>query len=91
MWSSLTLQRVQGQHETPFKKLTVLAGQWWHVHLIPSPRRQRHAELCEFKASLVYRARCRIARATQRNPASKKKKNKTNKQKSEKEGGKRER
>jgi hypothetical protein len=30
--------------------------------------RQRQEDLCEFKASLVYRASSRIARATQRNP-----------------------
>jgi hypothetical protein len=29
--------------------------------------RQRHADLCEFEASLVYRESSRIARATQRN------------------------
>jgi hypothetical protein len=42
--------------------------------LIPAFRRQRQVDLCEFKASLVYRASSRTARATQRNPVSKKKK-----------------
>jgi hypothetical protein len=30
--------------------------------------RQRQADLCEFKASLVYRVSSRTTRATQRNP-----------------------
>jgi hypothetical protein len=37
-------------------------------------RRQRQVDFCEFKASLVYRVSSRIARATQKNPVSKKKK-----------------
>ena len=37
--------------------------------LIPALRRQRQADLCDFEASLVYRAGSRTARAvTQRNP-----------------------
>jgi hypothetical protein len=40
---------------------------------IPALRRKRQVELCEFKASLVYRASSRIARATQRNRVSKNK------------------
>jgi hypothetical protein len=35
--------------------------------------RQRQEDLSEFKASLIYRASSRIARATQRNPLRKKK------------------
>ena len=31
---------------------------------------QRQADLCEFEASLVYKASSRTARATQRNPVS---------------------
>jgi hypothetical protein len=42
--------------------------------LIPALRRQTQADLCEFKAILVYRVNFRTARATQRNPVSKKKK-----------------
>ena len=41
--------------------------------LIPALGRQRQADLCEFKASLVYSVSSRTARATQRNPVSKKK------------------
>ena len=33
--------------------------------------RQKQADLCEFEASLDYRASSRTARATQRNPVSK--------------------
>ena len=55
---------------------------WWLTPLIPALRRQRQADLCEFKASLVYRASSRTgSKAIQRNPVSKNKKQKqTNKQ-----------
>ena len=40
--------------------------------LIPALERQRQANVCEFKARLVYRESSRIARIfTQRNPVSK--------------------
>jgi hypothetical protein len=39
--------------------------------------RQRQEDLCEFEASLVYRASSRTARATQRISVSKTKQNKT--------------
>ena len=40
--------------------------------LIPALRRQRQVDLCEFEASLVYRASSRTVRAvTQRNPVLK--------------------
>ena len=42
--------------------------------LNPALERQKQAELCEFKTSLVYRASSGTARATQRNPVSEKKK-----------------
>ena len=42
--------------------------------LIPAFGRQRQADLCEFETSLVYRASSRTARATQRNPVLKTKK-----------------
>jgi hypothetical protein len=38
--------------------------------LIPALRRQRQADLCEFKVSLVYRMSSRTARATHRNSLS---------------------
>jgi hypothetical protein len=41
----------------------------------------RGRQISEFKASLVYKVSSRIARATQRNPVSKNKQTKTNKQK----------
>jgi hypothetical protein len=44
--------------------------------LILAPKRQRQADLCEFKTSLVYRLSSKTARTTQRNPASKKQTNK---------------
>jgi hypothetical protein len=50
----------------------VIARQWQFMPLIPACWRQRHTDLCKFKASLVYRASSRTARDTQRNPVSKK-------------------
>jgi hypothetical protein len=35
--------------------------------LIPALGRQRHVDVCEFKANLVCRVNSRTARATQRN------------------------
>jgi hypothetical protein len=46
-----------------------VARQWWHTHLIPALGRQ--VDLCEFKASLIDRARSWITRGTQRNCVSK--------------------
>jgi hypothetical protein len=45
---------------------------WWPMPLISALRRQRQVDLIEFEASLVYRVSSRTARATQRNPVSKK-------------------
>ena len=58
-------------------KSITLAGQWWYMPLIPGLRRQRQVDLCESEASLVYRGSSRTARATQGNPVSKTKQNKT--------------
>jgi hypothetical protein len=48
----------------------------WPWHLMPlipalGRKRQRQADLCEFKANLVYRVSSRTAKAAQRDPASK--------------------
>ena len=45
-------------------------GRWWHT-----PLEGRGRQISEFEASLVYRVSSRTAKATQRNPVSKKKKN----------------
>jgi hypothetical protein len=47
----------------------------------------RGRQISEFKASLAYKVSSRTARAIQRNPVSKKTKNKTNKQKKPNKGG----
>jgi hypothetical protein len=49
---------------------------WWCIPLVPELQRQRQVDLCEFETCLVYRASSRIARATQKNPVTKKKKKK---------------
>jgi hypothetical protein len=46
--------------------------------LILALRRQSQADLCEFKASLVYRVSSKTVRATQRNPVSITKQNNNN-------------
>jgi hypothetical protein len=62
------------------------------MSLVPALRSQRQADLCEFKASLVYRESCRTARATQRNSVPKTKQTKTKKTKMKEEArGERER
>ena len=49
-------------------KLTKQSQAWQHTPLVPALRRQRQVDLCEIKASLVYRASLRTVRDTQRNP-----------------------
>lgn len=39
-----------------------MTRQLWGTPLIPALRKQRHADLCEFKDSLVYKANARTAR-----------------------------
>jgi hypothetical protein len=51
---------------------------WWLMSLTPALRRQRQEDLCDFEASLVYRASSRTA---QRNSVSK-----TNKQTNKHQG-----
>jgi DNA repair photolyase len=55
-------------------------AEWWLKPSIPALGRQRQVDF-EFEASLVYRVSSRTARATQRNPVSKKKKKKERKKK----------
>ena len=40
---------------------------WWCMPLIPDPRKQKQADIYEFKASLNYRVSSRTARAIERN------------------------
>ena len=51
----------------------------WCTTSTAALRKQRQADLCEFKASLVYKSSSRRARATRRNPISKNKKTNKNK------------
>jgi hypothetical protein len=44
---------------------------WWCAPLIPALRRQKQADLCEFKTTMDYEASSRTVRATQRNPVLK--------------------
>ena len=55
------------------KKLKIELASGGTYLLIPvlERQRQRQMNLCEFEASLVYRGSSRTARATQRNPFSK--------------------
>lgn len=48
-----------------------LSQTWWNTLLIAALVRKRQGDLCEFKASLVYRISSRTGRAAQRNPVSK--------------------
>jgi hypothetical protein len=57
----------------------VLARLGWHTSLIPAIVRQRQADLCKFKASLVYKSSLRRARTIQRNLVSKTKQKQPNK------------
>ena len=62
----------------------VIGSQAVVVHtLIPVLGRQKQADLCEFKASLVYRVSSRTVKATQRSPVLKNKTKQTNKQKNQ--------
>jgi hypothetical protein len=42
-------------HKNYHLKIGSYSGQWWCKPLIPALRRQRQADLCEFKASIVCR------------------------------------
>ena len=60
-------------YKTYIIKRATTARQQWRTPLFTAPKRQRQAD-CEFEASLDYRVSFRTARATQRNPVLKKKK-----------------
>ena len=51
-------------------------GWWWHTPLIPALGKQRQVDLCEFEASLVYRASSRTATAILKNFVLKNQQNK---------------
>ena len=53
--------------------------------MIPAPRRQRQADFCEFKTSLVYSGSSRTTMSTKRNPVSKNKTKQTKERRGEKE------
>jgi hypothetical protein len=69
----LTTQ-VQSPSSLKRKKIVLLCflikwpAYWWYMSLIPTLRRQRLEDLCEFQASLIYSSSSRTVRATQRNP-----------------------
>ena len=64
-----------------------LSEAWWYVPLIPALGRQTQADLCEFKASLVYKASSRTARATQKNPVLEDKQKEEERKEKRKKGG----
>ena len=60
------IQGSSGLKETPSQAVVVA-----HMPLIPALGRQRQADVCEYEASLVYRASSRTIKATLRNPVMK--------------------
>jgi hypothetical protein len=57
----------EGKKERERKKKLHVAAVVMHTSNPRGRWRQRQVDLCEFEASLVYRASSRIAKATQRN------------------------
>ena len=54
-------------------KSSVLVG-WWRMPSIPALGRQRQTDICEFEASMVFRASSRTGSKATKKPVSKKKK-----------------
>jgi hypothetical protein len=52
-------------------RVKIIAGQWWHMPLVPLLGRQKQVNFFEFEASLVYRVSSRTANARQRDPVLK--------------------
>jgi len=50
------------QQSTVTKGNRLELGGWWHMTLVPAFRRQRQMDLCEFGASLFYRASSKMAK-----------------------------
>jgi hypothetical protein len=87
-WSTEeVLGQLELHNETLFKKTKQKqtknhpAREWWHGPPIPAFGRQGQMDLCEVKASLVYKSSSRTAWVTQRNTISKQKQNKTKQKK----------
>jgi hypothetical protein len=56
-----------GQNLQQVRSALLVSVKWdnacWYTHFIPALRRQRQADLCEFKGSLIYIPSSRIAKA----------------------------
>jgi hypothetical protein len=58
--------RTKGKTREEKKKIKKeMVQAWWPTPLIPAPRKQRQAGICEFKANLISIVRSRPARAIQ--------------------------
>jgi hypothetical protein len=66
-------------------KNRLISHVWWFESLIPVLGRQRQADFCEFRVSLVYKASTRTCSITQKDPVLKNKA-KQNKVKKKKKG-----
>ena len=76
IYTKNVLYPCNGNKSNPILKKTVTSRQaWWHTPLIPALG-GRGRQISEFEAILVYKVSSRTARAIQRNPVSKKNKNK---------------
>uniref|UniRef100_A0A8C8W3E5 Tubulin-specific chaperone A n=1 Tax=Peromyscus maniculatus bairdii TaxID=230844 RepID=A0A8C8W3E5_PERMB len=57
-------------------QLKIIDGRWWRMPLIPALGRRRHADLCEFEASLGYQVSSRKGTKLHRETLSRKTKKK---------------